>query len=85
MGVFGGDQSILPPRVFRAALALLLTTSIAVLAAVVLIVTGYVMASPTFGWTGTAISSPWDLQKCVEQRDLVTIHTDIHRFSHYIS
>ena len=45
-------QSVLPPRAFRAAQALVLSGSIALLGVVATLVIFYVMASPTFGWTG---------------------------------
>ena len=45
-------QDTLPPRAFRAAQALVLSGSIALLGLVATLVIFYVMASPTFGWTG---------------------------------
>lgn len=45
-------QDTLPPRAFRAAQALVLSGSIALLGVVATLVIFYVMASPTFGWTG---------------------------------
>ena len=43
---------MLPPRAYQQAKRLLLTGAVAGGALVVTVVTGYVMASPTFGWTG---------------------------------
>lgn len=45
-------KSVLPPRAFASAQRLVLTAGLGVLAVVVVIVTGYIAASPTFGWTG---------------------------------
>lgn len=45
-------QGMLPPRAYQQAKRLLLTGAVAGGALVVTVVTGYVMASPTFGWTG---------------------------------
>lgn len=47
-----GPQGMLTEKAFRQAKTLLLTCTIAGTAVVVTLVTGYVMASPTFGWTG---------------------------------
>lgn len=43
---------MLTEKAFRQAKRLLLTGAIAGTAVVVTLLTGYVMASPTFGWTG---------------------------------
>ncbi len=50
-------QSVLPPRAFRAAQALVLSGSIVLLGVVATLVIFYVMASPTFGWTGAPCAS----------------------------
>lgn len=45
-------QHILPARTYNAAKALALSAGVAVLGVVMVLLLGYVMASPTFGWTG---------------------------------
>ncbi|KAK9846648.1 hypothetical protein WJX81_008403 [Elliptochloris bilobata] len=49
-------KDVLPPRAFRTAQTLVLSTSIALLGVVATLVIFYVMASPTFGWTGRSLS-----------------------------
>lgn len=46
------SQGMLTRKAFRQAKRLLLLGAVAGGALVVTVVTGYVMASPTFGWTG---------------------------------
>ena len=46
-------QNILPAKTYNAAKTLTLTAGVAGLGMVMVLLTGYVMASPTFGWTGT--------------------------------
>ena len=50
-------QGMLPPQAFRQAKRLLLIGAVSGGALVVTVVTGYVMASPTFGWTGVQLPS----------------------------
>ena len=45
-------QGLLPPKMYQRAKALVLTAGVAALGVVAFLVFGYVMASPTFGWTG---------------------------------
>jgi dolichyl-diphosphooligosaccharide--protein glycosyltransferase len=45
-------RGLLPPRQFEAAVRLALTGAAAVGAVLVTLVVGYVVRSPTFGWTG---------------------------------
>lgn len=47
-----GLQNILPTKTYNAAKTLTLTAGVAGLGVVMVLLTGYVMASPTFGWTG---------------------------------
>nr|ADB65765.1 oligosaccharyl transferase [Dunaliella salina] len=49
-------HSMLPPRALRVVLASLLTLTSAVLAAGLAAVAGYVLNSPTYGWTGRSLS-----------------------------
>ncbi len=49
---------MLPPKAYQAAKTLVLTVGIVLLGALATLVVGYVMASPTFGWTGTSTHSP---------------------------
>ena len=55
-------QNILPAKTYSAAKALALSAGVAVLGVVMVLLVGYVMASPTFGWTGlypfTASAAP---------------------------
>lgn len=52
-GLFMGPaQGVLPARAFRAAQALVVSGGIALLGLVATVIIFYVMASPTFGWTG---------------------------------
>lgn len=48
-------QSVLPAKAYQAAKTLVLTGGVAIVGVLLALVTGYVMASPTFGWTGTSI------------------------------
>lgn len=45
-------QNILPAKTYNAAKALALSAGVALLGVVVVLLVGYVAASPTFGWTG---------------------------------
>jgi len=45
-------QHILPAKTYNAAKALALSAGVAFMAVVAVLMVGYVMASPTFGWTG---------------------------------
>ena len=45
-------QHILPAKTYNATKALALSAGVAVLGVIMVLVVGYVMASPTFGWTG---------------------------------
>lgn len=45
-------QRILPTRTYNAAKALALSAGVAMLGVILVLLVGYVMASPTFGWTG---------------------------------
>lgn len=49
-------QNILPAKTYNAAKTLTLTAGVVGLGIVMVLLTGYVMASPTFGWTGNAQS-----------------------------
>lgn len=51
-------QHILPARTYNAAKALAVSAGVAVLGVVMVLLLGYVMASPTFGWTGVLASPP---------------------------
>ena len=51
-GLAGCTQGVLPPKMYQQAKVLVLSAGLAVLALVASLVVGYVMASPTFGWTG---------------------------------
>ena len=51
-------QNILPAKTYNAAKTLTLTAGVAGLGMVMVLLTGYVMASPTFGWTGTLMLCP---------------------------
>ncbi len=50
-------QGMLTPKAYQQAKTLLLTSAIAGAGIVMTLLTGYVMASPTFGWTGAAGSA----------------------------
>ncbi len=43
---------MLPPKSYQAAKTLVLTVGVALIGGLATLVVGYVMASPTFGWTG---------------------------------
>ena len=43
---------MLPPKTYQKAKTLVLTAGVVTLGALATVVIGYVMASPTFGWTG---------------------------------
>ena len=43
---------MLPPKAYQAAKTLVLSVGVILIGVVLTIVIGYVMASPTFGWTG---------------------------------
>ena len=45
-------QGLLPPKMYQQAKVLVLSVGVAALVLVASLVIGYVMASPTFGWTG---------------------------------
>ena len=45
-------QHILPAKTYNAAKALALSAGVAFMAVVAVLMVGYVMASPTFGWSG---------------------------------
>lgn len=45
-------QRLLPSKTYNAAKALGLSAGVAVLGVILVLLVGYVMASPTFGWTG---------------------------------
>ena len=45
-------QNILPAKTYNAAKALALSAGVALLGVVLVLLVGYVAASPTFGWTG---------------------------------
>ena len=47
-------QNILPAKTYSAAKALALSAGVALLGIVMVLLLGYVMASPTFGWTGVS-------------------------------
>lgn len=49
------SQNMLSPRMYGKAKATLLVSMLVATTAVVVAVVGYVMASPTFGWTGAAL------------------------------
>lgn len=51
-------QNILPAKTYNAAKTLTLTAGVAGLGMIMVLLTGYVMASPTFGWTGTLMPCP---------------------------
>lgn len=51
-------QNILPAKTYNAAKTLALTAGVVGLGIVMVLLTGYVMASPTFGWTGMPICQP---------------------------
>ena len=51
-GTTGCLQGLLSPKMFQRAKTLVLTAGVVTLGAVASLVFGYVMASPTFGWTG---------------------------------
>ena len=51
------SQSMLPPKAYQAAKTLVLSVGVILIGMVLTIVIGYVMASPTFGWTGE-VSTP---------------------------
>lgn len=48
-------QNILPAKTYNAAKTLALTAGVVGLGIVMVLLTGYVMASPTFGWTGASL------------------------------
>ena len=50
-------QGLLPHKTYQKAKKLVLTAGVVLLGLMVSIVVGYVMASPTFGWTGTTASA----------------------------
>ena len=52
MSALCGEQGLLPPKTYQKAKTLVLTAGVAVLGVLTTVVIGYVMASPTFGWTG---------------------------------
>ena len=58
MGFPFGLQGMLTPKAYQQAKTLLLTSAIAGAGLVMTLLIGYVMASPTFGWTGAAKGSP---------------------------
>ena len=62
-------QHILPAKTYNAAKALALSAGVAFMAVVAVLMVGYVMASPTFGWTGNF--PPTDIMTLcfVNQRD----------------
>lgn len=62
-------QGMLPPKAYQAAKTLVLTVGIVLLGLLATLVVGYVMASPTFGWTGT-FDLP-KIQKTYMQSDLI--------------
>ena len=68
-------QDTLPPRAFRAAQALVLSGSIALLGVVATLVIFYVMASPTFGWTGAAPLPERSLGAVPRNRRVHVAHT----------
>jgi len=43
---------MLPPKSYQAAKTLVLTVGVVLIGGLATLVVGYVMASPTFGWTG---------------------------------
>jgi len=45
-------KSVLPPKQLAYAIRLVLVSGAVAVSAVVLLVLGYVLRSPTFGWTG---------------------------------
>ncbi|KAK9824511.1 hypothetical protein WJX72_010999 [[Myrmecia] bisecta] len=49
-------KSVLPTKAYSAAKALVLTVGVAAIGVVFTLLTGYIMASPTFGWTGRSLS-----------------------------
>jgi len=49
-------QHILPPKTYGAAKALALSAGVALMGIVLVLLVGYVMASPTFGWTGAVFT-----------------------------
>lgn len=49
-------KHILPAKTYNAAKALALSAGVAFMAVVAVLMVGYVMASPTFGWTGRSLS-----------------------------
>ena len=48
------SQGMLTPKAYQQAKTLLLTSAVASAGVVMTLLIGYVMASPTFGWTGAA-------------------------------
>ena len=48
-------QSVLPVKAYQRAKTLVLTGGVAIIGVLLALVTGYVMASPTFGWTGESL------------------------------
>lgn len=48
-------KGLLPPRSYRTAKRLLLLLAVATAGFVSVVVVGYVMTSPTYGWTGMLI------------------------------
>lgn len=48
-------QDVLPAKAYNAAKTLLLTVGVAIMSGTLLLVIFYVISSPTFGWTGTAV------------------------------
>ncbi|KAK9865090.1 hypothetical protein WJX84_009375 [Apatococcus fuscideae] len=49
-------KSVLPVKAYQRAKTLVLTGGVAIIGVLLALVTGYVMASPTFGWTGRSLS-----------------------------
>lgn len=53
-------QNMLSPKAYQAAKALVITVGVALIGVIFTLVIGYVMASPTFGWTGVALTHPFN-------------------------
>ena len=47
---------MLPPKAYQAAKTLVLSVGVILIGVVLTFVIGYVMASPTFGWTGAILT-----------------------------
>ena len=71
----GGLQGLLSPKMYQKAKTLVLTAGIVALGAVASLVFGYVMASPTFGWTGQAPAQPFCLRHGSVMQDCV-VHVE---------